>query len=166
MFSKITAIVALSFIATASAVTAPKGALISAPKVVKKLLAKVAPKKVKTVKKLIKHIRMISAPRPVATVRIAKKLPTLSLGKPSARGQFGTKTFLDNRKAFKAAQDAHKAFRAAQEILSKKRNTETEIYFRDLAIYIKSKATAKKAAQALKVAKAAHVIAKAEVKRL
>ena len=131
MFSKITAIVALSFIATASAVTAPKGALISAPKVVKKLLAKVAPKKVKTVKKVIKHIRMISAPRFVPTVHIAKKLP-------SARGQFGTKTFLDNRKAFKAAQDAHKAFRAAQEILSKKRNTETEIYFRDLAIYIKS----------------------------
>merc|ERR1740130_1233674 len=158
MFSKITAILALSFIATASAVTAPKGALISAPKVVKKLLAKVAPKKVTTVKKLIKHIRMISAPRLVPTVHIAKK--------PSARGQFGTKTFLDNRKAFKAAQDAHKAFRAAQEILSKKRNTETEIYFRDLAIYIKSKATAKKAAQALKVAKAAHVIAKAEVKRL
>merc|ERR1740130_1140557 len=151
MFSKITAILALTFIATASAATAPKGALISAPKVVKKLLAKVAPKKVTTVKKVIKHIRMISAPRFVPTVHIAKK--------PSARGQFG-------RKAFKAAQDAHKAFRAAQEILSKKRNTETEIYFRDLAIYIKSEATAKKAAQALKVAKAAHVIAKAEVKRL
>ena len=157
MFSKITAILALSLIATASA--APKGTLISAPKVVKKLLAKVAPKKVKTVKKVIKHIRMISAPRFVPTVHIAKKLP-------SARGQFGTKTFLDSRAAFKQAQDARAVFRSRQKVLAAKRNSESEIYFKSLAVYIKAKAVAVKAKEDLKVAKDAHDVAKTEVKRL
>merc|ERR1740130_2331020 len=75
-------------------------------------------------------------------------------------GQFGTKSFLDSRAAFKQAQDARAIFRSRQKVLAAKRNSESEIYFKSLAEWIKAKAVAAKAKEDLKVAKDAHDLAK------
>merc|ERR1711957_680693 len=57
-------------------------------------------------------------------------------------------------------------FRSRQKVLAAKRNSESEIYFKSLADWIKAKAVAVKAKEDLKVAKDAHDVATAEVKRL
>jgi len=162
-------------------------------KAVKKVVKKVVAKKVPAVKKLVK---MISAKKVKAVlkkhvltrdpVRIAPKamikrdLRIVSSAHPAGNrggvnhtavrvariGQFGTKSFLDSRAAFKQAQDARAIFRSRQKVLAAKRNSESEIYFKSLAVYIKAKAVAVKAKEDLKVAKDAHDVAKTEVKRL
>merc|ERR1712166_1400402 len=154
-------------------------------KAVKKLVKKVSAKKVKAVLK--KHVRLTRDP-----VRIAPRLHVLtrdpvrkqtgivSSAHPKGNrggvnhtavrvariGQFGTKSFLDSRAAFKQAQDARAIFRSRQKVLAAKRNSESEIYFKSLAEWIKAKAVAVKAKEDLKVAKDAHDVAKTEVKRL
>merc|ERR1711957_968236 len=59
------------------------------------------------------------------------------MGRAARKGQFGTKTFLDSRAAFKQAQEARAVFRSRQKVLAAKRNSESEIYFKSLAEYIK-----------------------------
>merc|ERR1712160_183078 len=152
---------------------------------VKKLVKMISAKKVKAVLK--KHVRLTRDP-----VRVAPRLHVLtrdpvrkqtgivSSAHPKGNrggvnhtavrvariGQFGTKSFLDSRAAFKQAQDARAIFRSRQKVLADKRNSESEIYFKSLAVYIKAKAVAVKAKEDLKVAKDAHDVAKTEVKRL
>merc|ERR1712166_1324875 len=153
---------------------------------VKKLVKMISAKKVKAAV-LKKHVRLTRDP-----VRIAPRLHVLtrdpvrkqtgivSSAHPKGNrggvnhtavrvariGQFGTKSFLDSRAAFKQAQDARAIFRSRQKVLAAKRNSESEIYFKSLAVYIKAKAVAVKAKEDLKVAKDAHDVAKTEVKRL
>merc|ERR1711957_522548 len=146
---------------------------------VKKLVKMISAKKVKAVLK--KHVRLTRDP-----VRVAPRLHVLtrdpvrkqtgivSSAHPKGNrggvnhtavrvariGQFGTKSFLDSRAAFKQAQDARAIFRSRQKVLADKRNSESEIYFKSLAVYIKAKAVAVKAKEDLKVAKDAHDLAK------
>merc|ERR1712160_210054 len=89
------------------------------------------------------------------------------------KGQFGTKTFLDSRAAFKQAQEARAVFRSRQKVLAAKRNSESEIYFKSLAEYIKAKAVAVKAKEDLKAtrdardeAKKTHRLSLAELAKL
>merc|ERR1712166_915384 len=155
-------------------------------KAVKKVVKKVVAKKVNAVKKLVK---MVSAKKVKAVLKkrhvltrdpVRKQTGIVSSAHPKGNrggvnhtavrvariGQFGTKSFLDSRAAFKQAQDARAIFRSRQKVLAAKRNSESEIYFKSLAVYIKAKAVAVKAKEDLKVAKDAHDVAKTEVKRL
>merc|ERR1711957_837999 len=167
---------------------ASKAKIISAVKeaIAKKLAKKVAPKKVKAVKKLVKKVlakkvKAVLKKRHVLTRDpVRKQTGIVSSAHPKGNrggvnhtavrvariGQFGTKSFLDSRAAFKQAQDARAIFRSRQKVLADKRNSESEIYFKSLAVYIKAKAVAVKAKEDLKVAKDAHDVATAEVKRL
>merc|ERR1711957_290629 len=167
---------------------ASKAKIISAVKKAnaKKLAKKVAPKKVKAVKKLVKKVlakkvKAVLKKRHVLTRDpVRKQTGIVSSAHPKGNrggvnhtavrvariGQFGTKSFLDSRAAFKQAQDARAIFRSRQKVLADKRNSESEIYFKSLAVYIKAKAVAVKAKEDLKVAKDAHDVAKTEVKRL
>merc|ERR1711957_995391 len=155
-------------------------------KAVKKVVKKVVAKKVKAVLK--KHVVRLTrdpvriAPRLHVLTRdpVRKQTGIVSSAHPKGNrggvnhtavrvariGQFGTKSFLDSRAAFKQAQDARAIFRSRQKVLAAKRNSESEIYFKSLAVYIKAKAVAVKAKEDLKVAKDAHDVAKTEVKRL
>merc|ERR1712160_1123 len=155
-------------------------------KAVKKLVKKVAAKKVPAVKKLVKKVlakkvKAVLKKRHVLTRDpVRKQTGIVSSAHPKGNrggvnhtavrvariGQFGTKSFLDSRAAFKQAQDARAIFRSRQKVLADKRNSESEIYFKSLAVYIKAKAVAVKAKEDLKVAKDAHDVAKTEVKRL
>merc|ERR1712166_342817 len=155
-------------------------------KAVKKVVKKVVAKKVNAVKKLVK---MVSAKKVKAVLKkrhvltrdpVRKQTGIVSSAHPKGNrggvnhtavrvariGQFGTKSFLDSRAAFKQAQDARAIFRSRQKVLAAKRNSESEIYFKSLAEWIKAKAVAAKAKEDLKVAKDAHDVAKTEVKRL
>merc|ERR1712166_956444 len=167
---------------------ASKAKIISAVKKAnaKKLAKKVAPKKVKAVKKVVKKVvakkvKAVLKKRHVLTRDpVRKQTGIVSSAHPKGNrggvnhtavrvariGQFGTKSFLDSRAAFKQAQDARAIFRSRQKVLADKRNSESEIYFKSLAVYIKAKAVAVKAKEDLKVAKDAHDVAKTEVKRL
>merc|ERR1712166_1059239 len=148
-------------------------------KAVKKLVKKVAAKKVPAVKKLVKKVlakkvKAVLKKRHVLTRDpVRKQTGIVSSAHPKGNrggvnhtavrvariGQFGTKSFLDSRAAFKQAQDARAIFRSRQKVLADKRNSESEIYF-------KAKAVAVKAKEDLKVAKDAHDVAKTGVKRL
>merc|ERR1712160_197060 len=156
--------------------------MISAKKVVKKLAAKKVPAVKKLVKKVLaKKVKAVLKKRHVLTRDpVRKQTGIVSSAHPKGNrggvnhtavrvariGQFGTKSFLDSRAAFKQAQDARAIFRSRQKVLAAKRNSEFEIYFKSLAVYIKAKAVAVKAKEDLKVAKDAHDVAKTEVKRL
>merc|ERR1712160_96655 len=153
---------------------------------VKKLVKMISAKKVKAVLK--KHVvRLTRDPVRVLKKRhvltrdpVRKQTGIVSSAHPKGNrggvnhtavrvariGQFGTKSFLDSRAAFKQAQDARAIFRSRQKVLAAKRNSESEIYFKSLAEWIKAKAVAAKAKEDLKVAKDAHDVATAEVKRL
>merc|ERR1711957_845996 len=96
-----------------------------------------------------------------AKAAAAKKVPAAN-----GSGQFGDISFLNNRKAYKAANDKHDKFRKAQNVLTTKRNTESEIYFKAKEILRQSRATAFKAKEDLDTAKDAHTKATAEVFRL
>merc|ERR1711957_333310 len=96
-----------------------------------------------------------------AKAAAAKKVPAAN-----GSGQFGDISFLNNRKAYKAANDKHDKFRKAQNVLTTKRNTESEIYFKSKEILRQSRATAFKAKEDLDTAKDAHTKATAEVFRL
>merc|ERR1712166_248920 len=153
-------------------------------KAVKKLVKKVAAKKVPAVKKLVKKVlakkvKAVLKKRHVLTRDpVRKQTGIVSSAHPKGNrggvnhtavrvariGQFGTKSFLDSRAAFKQAQDARAIFRSRQKVLADKRNSESEIYFKSLADWIKAKAVAVKAKEDLKVAKDAHDVAKDEVK--
>merc|ERR1712160_23474 len=155
-------------------------------KAVKKVVKKVVAKKVKAVKKLVKKVlakkvKAVLKKRHVLTRDpVRKQTGIVSSAHPKGNrggvnhtavrvariGQFGTKSFLDSRAAFKQAQDARAIFRSRQKVLAAKRNSESEIYFKSLAEWIKAKAVAAKAKEDLKVAKDAHDVAKTEVKRL
>merc|ERR1740133_154675 len=155
-------------------------------KAVKKVVKKVVAKKVKAVKKLVKKVlakkvKAVLKKRHVLTRDpVRKQTGIVSSAHPKGNrggvnhtavrvariGQFGTKSFLDSRAAFKQAQDARAIFRSRQKVLADKRNSESEIYFKSLAEWIKAKAVAAKAKEDLKVAKDAHDVAKTEVKRL
>merc|ERR1712195_24750 len=167
---------------------ASKAKIISAVKKAnaKKLAKKVAPKKVKAVKKVVKKVlakkvKAVLKKRHVLTRDpVRKQTGIVSSAHPKGNrggvnhtavrvariGQFGTKSFLDSRAAFKQAQDARAIFRSRQKVLAAKRNSESEIYFKSLAEWIKAKAVAAKAKEDLKVAEDAHDVAKTEVKRL
>merc|ERR1711957_788961 len=148
-------------------------------KAVKKLVKKVAAKKVKAVLKkrhVLTRDPVRVAPRLHVLTRdpVRKQTGIVSSAHPKGNrggvnhtavrvariGQFGTKSFLDSRAAFKQAQDARAIFRSRQKVLADKRNSESEIYFKSLAVYIKAKAVAVKAKEDLKVAKDAHDLAK------
>merc|ERR1712195_327461 len=155
-------------------------------KAVKKVVKKVVAKKVKAVKKLVKKVlakkvKAVLKKRHVLTRDpVRKQTGIVSSAHPKGNrggvnhtavrvariGQFGTKSFLDSRAAFKQAQDARAIFRSRQKVLAAKRNSESEIYFKSLAEWIKAKAVAAKAKEDLKVAKDAHDVAKTEVMRL
>merc|ERR1711957_25167 len=155
-------------------------------KAVKKVVKKVVAKKVKAVKKLVKKVlakkvkAVLKKRHVLARDPVRKQTGIVSSAHPKGNrggvnhtavrvariGQFGTKSFLDSRAAFKQAQDARAIFRSRQKVLAAKRNSESEIYFKSLAVYIKAKAVAVKAKEDLKVAKDAHDVAKTEVKRL
>merc|ERR1712160_174286 len=152
---------------------ASKAKIISAVKkaVAKKIVKKVAPKKVKAVLKK-RHV-LTRDPVRKQTGIVSSAHPKGNRGgvnhtavRVARIGQFGTKSFLDSRAAFKQAHDARAIFRSRQKVLAAKRNSESEIYFKSLAVYIKAKAVAVKAKEDLKVAKDAHDVAKTEVKRL
>merc|ERR1711957_892289 len=155
-------------------------------KAVKKVVKKVVAKKVKAVKKLVKKVlakkvkAVLKKRHVLARDPVRKQTGIVSSAHPKGNrggvnhtavrvariGQFGTKSFLDSRAAFKQAQDARAIFRSRQKVLAAKRNSESEIYFKSLAEWIKAKAVAVKAKEDLKVAKDAHDVATAEVKRL
>merc|ERR1712166_1044170 len=167
-------------------VKAVKKVVAKKVKAVKKLVKKVAAKKVPAVKKLVKKVlakkvKAVLKKRHVLTRDpVRKQTGIVSSAHPKGNrggvnhtavrvariGQFGTKSFLDSRAAFKQAQDARAIFRSRQKVLAAKRNSESEIYFKSLAEWIKAKAVAAKAKEDLKLAKDAHDVAKTEVKRL